>query len=50
MVLTYDLTPSGYSTARFAKICIGFVTEIGGKTAHSAIMARLLETKWPLLE
>lgn len=42
VVLTYDLTPS--DTAQLdLQNCIGFVTEIGGKTAHSAIMARSLE-------
>lgn len=42
VVLTYDLTPS--DTAQLdLENCIGFITEIGGKTAHSAIMARSLE-------
>lgn len=42
IVVTYDLTPS--DTAQLdLKNCGGFVTEIGGKTAHSAIMARSLE-------
>ena len=39
IVVTEDLTPS--DTAQLdLENCIGFITEIGGKTAHSAIMAR----------
>ena len=42
VVVTHDLTPS--DTAQLdLEHCAGFVTEIGGKTAHSAIMARSLE-------
>lgn len=42
IVITEDLTPS--DTAQLdLQNCIGFITEIGGKTAHSAIMARSLE-------
>lgn len=42
VVIAHDLTPS--DTAQLdIKNCIGFITEIGGKTAHSAIMARSLE-------
>ena len=42
VVVTYDLTPS--DTAQLdLENCVGFLTEIGGKTAHSAIMARSLE-------
>ncbi len=42
VVVTHDLTPS--DTAQLdLEHCSGFVTEIGGKTAHSAIMARSLE-------
>ncbi|WP_068268588.1 phosphoenolpyruvate--protein phosphotransferase [Caviibacter abscessus] len=42
VVVTHDLTPS--DTAQLdLENCIGFITEIGGKTAHSAIMARSLE-------
>ena len=42
IVVTKDLTPS--DTAQLdLENCVGFITEIGGKTAHSAIMARSLE-------
>ena len=42
IVVTYDLTPS--DTAQLdLENCVGFLTEVGGKTAHSAIMARSLE-------
>ena len=42
IVITEDLTPS--DTAQLdLQNCIGFITEVGGKTAHSAIMARSLE-------
>lgn len=42
IVLTHDLTPS--DTAQLPKeYVLGFVTEIGGATSHSAIMARTLE-------
>lgn len=42
VVVANDLTPS--DTAQLdLKNCVGFITEIGGKTAHSAIMARSLE-------
>ncbi len=42
VVVTEDLTPS--DTAQLdLENCVGFITEIGGKTAHSAIMARSLE-------
>ena len=42
IVVTYDLTPS--DTAQLdLENCIGFITEVGGKTSHSAIMARSLE-------
>ncbi len=42
VVITYDLTPS--DTAQLdLENCIGFITEVGGKTSHSAIMARSLE-------
>ncbi|MGF7060469.1 phosphoenolpyruvate--protein phosphotransferase [Brassicibacter mesophilus] len=42
IIVAEDLTPS--DTAQMDKNrVIGFITEIGGKTAHSAIMARTLE-------
>src|SRR5699024_12257482 len=42
IIVTEDLTPS--ETAQVNKECIkGFVTDIGGRTSHSAIMARTLE-------
>ena len=42
VVIAHDLTPS--DTAQLdLEHCAGFLTEIGGKTAHSAIMARSLE-------
>ncbi|WP_314010820.1 phosphoenolpyruvate--protein phosphotransferase [Pseudostreptobacillus hongkongensis] len=42
IIVTNDLTPS--DTAQLdLEHCKGFVTEVGGKTAHSAIMARSLE-------
>jgi len=42
IVVTEDLTPS--DTAQLdLENCIGFITEVGGKTAHSAIMARSLK-------
>ena len=42
VVVTEDLTPSDTAQLDLAN-CVGFITEIGGKTAHSAIMARSLE-------
>lgn len=42
VVVAYDLTPS--NTAQLNKKYVkGFVTDVGGRTAHSAIMARSLE-------
>lgn len=42
IVIANDLTPS--DTAQLdLKNCVGFITEVGGKTSHSAIMARSLE-------
>jgi phosphotransferase system enzyme I (PtsI) len=42
VIIAKDLTPS--DTATFDKeFVLGFATEIGGKTSHSAIMARSLE-------
>lgn len=42
IIVSYDLTPSetGQLNAKFVK---GFATDIGGRTSHSAIMARSLE-------
>jgi phosphotransferase system enzyme I (PtsI) len=41
VVLAHDLTPS--DTAQLNHHVLGFATEIGGRTSHSAIMARSLE-------
>jgi phosphotransferase system enzyme I (PtsI) len=42
IVVAHDLTPS--ATAQFDKsVVLGFATEIGGKTSHTAIMARALQ-------
>lgn len=42
ILVTHDLTPS--DTAQLPKnLILGFVTEVGGATSHSAIMARTLE-------
>ena len=41
IVVAEDLTPS--DTAQLNSFAKGFVTEIGGRTSHSAIMARSLE-------
>jgi phosphotransferase system enzyme I (PtsI) len=41
VVLAHDLTPS--DTAQLNRHVLGFATEIGGRTSHSAIMARSLE-------
>jgi len=41
IVVAHDLTPS--DTARMnKKMVMGFATEVGGKTSHTAIMARIL--------
>lgn len=42
IIVAEDLTPSDTAQMDKNKV-IGFITEIGGKTAHSAIMARTLE-------
>ncbi|BDU67419.1 MAG: phosphoenolpyruvate-protein phosphotransferase [Candidatus Tyloplasma litorale] len=42
IIIAHDLTPSETSQLN-AKFVKGFVTEIGGRTSHSAIMARSLE-------
>lgn len=41
VLLAHDLTPS--ETAQLNQYVLGFATEIGGRTSHSAIMARSLE-------
>ncbi|WP_323088549.1 phosphoenolpyruvate--protein phosphotransferase [Allobaculum sp. JKK-2023] len=41
IIVAHDLTPS--DTAQLNEFVKGFVTEIGGKTSHSAIMANSLE-------
>ena len=41
IVVAHDLTPS--DTAQLNEFAKGFVTSIGGRTSHSAIMARSLE-------
>ena len=41
VIVAHDLTPS--DTAQLSSYVKGFVTDIGGRTAHSAIMARSLE-------
>ena len=42
IVVAYDLSPSDTALMRKEKV-IGFITEIGGRTSHTAIMARALE-------
>jgi len=42
IIIAHDLTPSETSQLN-AKFVKGFITEIGGKTSHSALMARSLE-------
>ena len=42
IVIAEDLTPSETSQIDLDKVC-GFVTNMGGRTSHSAIMARSLE-------
>ena len=42
VVIAYDLTPSDTAQLDRTKVC-GFLTDIGGRTSHSAIMARTLE-------
>lgn len=43
IVLSYQLTPSDVVEIQ-SDVVVGFVTEIGGKTSHTAIIARSLET------
>lgn len=42
VVVAHDLTPSDTAGLDRSKVC-GFVTNIGGRTSHAAIMARTLE-------
>ena len=42
IVVAYDLSPSDTALMHKEKV-IGFITEIGGRTSHTAIMARALE-------
>ncbi|MBI5207898.1 MAG: phosphoenolpyruvate--protein phosphotransferase [Candidatus Firestonebacteria bacterium] len=42
IVVAYDLSPSDTATMHKEKVT-GFVTDIGGKTSHTTIMARSLE-------
>jgi len=42
IVVAHDLSPSDTATM-YHKSVIGFVTDIGGKTSHTAIMAKSLE-------
>lgn len=42
IVVAHDITPSDTAQMNKEKV-LGFLTEIGGKTSHSAIMARTLE-------
>lgn len=42
VVIAYDLSPSDTATMH-KKNVIGFITDIGGKTSHTAIMAKSLE-------
>lgn len=42
VVIAHDLSPSDTATMHKQKVC-AFVTDIGGKTSHTAIMAKSLE-------
>jgi phosphotransferase system enzyme I (PtsI) len=42
ILVAHDLTPSDTASIKKGTV-VGFVTEVGGKTSHSAIMARSLE-------
>ena len=42
IIVAYDLSPSDTASMRKEKV-IGFITDIGGKTSHTAIMAKALE-------
>lgn len=42
IIVAYDLSPSDTASMQKEKV-IGFITDIGGKTSHTAIMAKALE-------
>jgi phosphotransferase system enzyme I (PtsI) len=42
IIVAYDLSPSDTASMNKEKV-IGFITDIGGKTSHTAIMAKALE-------
>ena len=42
ILVAHDLTPSDTATMNKSKV-LGFLTDIGGRTSHTAIMARTLE-------
>ncbi|CZR74329.1 TPA: phosphoenolpyruvate--protein phosphotransferase [Clostridioides difficile] len=42
VLITHDLTPSDTATMN-KKMVLGFLTDIGGRTSHTAIMSRTLE-------
>ena len=42
MLVAHDLTPSDTATMDKRKV-LGFLTDIGGRTSHTAIMSRTLE-------
>ncbi|NQU19125.1 phosphoenolpyruvate--protein phosphotransferase [bacterium] len=43
IVVAHDLSPSDTATMHHKKVA-GFITDIGGKTSHTAIMAKSIET------
>ncbi|NOX97622.1 MAG: phosphoenolpyruvate--protein phosphotransferase [Nitrospirae bacterium] len=43
IVVAYDLAPSDTALMHNKEKVVGFVTDVGGKTSHTAIMARALE-------
>ena len=42
ILVAYDLTPSETAQLNLDKV-LGFITDIGGRTSHTSIMARSLE-------
>ncbi len=42
IVVAHDLTPADTAQMKMSKV-MGFITEVGGRTSHTAIMARSLE-------